>query len=108
MERPQARLAVRTLARGDVLIPSLLYFEFGPQAEETPVSLAAPAYAEDLTGTRAPNQPGRVRKRVGVVGPTRGRPLLGRTAVKLLPWEKTHLSAFAFPAQQGFPSTSAS
>jgi hypothetical protein len=26
---------------------------------------------------------------------------LGRTAVKLLPWEITHLSAFAFSAQPG-------
>jgi hypothetical protein len=26
---------------------------------------------------------------------------LGRTAVKLLPWESTHLSAFAFAAQPG-------
>ena len=34
-------------------------------------------------------------------GPTRARPLLGRTAVKLLPWETTHLSAFAFSAQPG-------
>ena len=37
----------------------------------------------------------------GVVGPTRARPLLGRTAVKLLPWETTHLSAFASSAQPG-------
>ena len=29
---------------------SPLYFEFGPQAEETPVRLAAPAYAGDLSG----------------------------------------------------------
>jgi uncharacterized RDD family membrane protein YckC len=34
----------------------------------------------------------------GSVGKARA---LGRTAVKLLPWETTHLSAFAFSAQPG-------
>jgi hypothetical protein len=34
----------------------------------------------------------------GSVGKARA---LGRTAVKLLPWEITHLSAFAFSAQPG-------
>jgi hypothetical protein len=35
------------------------------------------------------------------VGPTRASPLQGRTAVRLLTWETTHLSAFAFSAQAG-------
>jgi hypothetical protein len=36
-----------------------------------------------------------------VIGPTGARPPLGRTAVKLLPWETTQLSAFAFSVQPG-------
>ena len=80
------KAGIRRRFRASFLVSVFSAPKHGPRPPNTTCSRRAPRAAD--AGRSA-------------AGPTRARPLLGRTAVKLLLWETTHLSAFAFSAQPG-------